>query len=117
VGIEVVGLFTGGLIFHLDEVGGIHRVPLSVDEPREDGAFVTPLGEILYGSRPHTDIGATIGGVIHIVRADDIGAQLTGVVGILEYTGLTIGYMLPQREVRVLGTDTECSTHNETENN
>jgi hypothetical protein len=51
------------------------------------------------------------------VRADDIGAQLTGVVGILEYTGLTIGYMLPQREVRVLGTDTECSTHNETENN
>ena len=78
---------------------------------KEDGAFVAPLGEILDGGRPHTDITAAVGGVVRIVRADDVGTQLAGIVGILEHTGLTVGHMLPQRQIRVLRAGTQRRAH------
>ena len=61
VGIEIIGFLACSLVLHFDEVGGVHRVPLSIDEPREDRAFVAPLAQVLHGSRPHTDIGAAVG--------------------------------------------------------
>ena len=50
VGIEVVGFLTGGSVLHFHKVGSIHRVPLSVDKPGEDRAFIAPLTQILDGS-------------------------------------------------------------------
>ena len=47
VGIEPVGLLARSTVGGADKVGGIHRVPLSVDKPGEDRTFVAPLGEIL----------------------------------------------------------------------
>ncbi len=38
-----------------------------------------------------------------VVRADDIGTQLAGIVGILEHAGFTVGQMFPQRQVGILG--------------
>ena len=111
MGIEVIGLLTCGLILHFDEVWGEHRIPLTVYIPSKDRTFVAPLGEILNGSRPHADITTAIGGIVRIVRADDIGTQLTGIVGILKHTRLTIRHMLPQREIRILRAGTQRRTH------
>ena len=102
VGIEVVGLLARSLVFHFHQIGGKHRIPLAVNVMREDRAFVAPLGEILDGSRPHADVAAAIGRIVGVVRADDVGAQLTWVVGVFEYAGFAIGQMLPEREIRVL---------------
>ena len=115
VGIEPVGLLARSTVGGADKVGGIHRVPLSVDKPCEDRTFVTPLGEILYRCRPCADVRTAVGRVVYIVRADDVGAQLAGVVRILKHTGFAIGHMLPQREVRVLSVDSHCRTRQETE--
>ena len=103
VGIEPVGLLARLAVGGTHEVGGEHGVPLSVDEPREDRAFVAPLGEILDGCRPHADVGAAVGGVGHVVRADDVGTQLAGLVGVFKHAGLAVGQMLPQGQVGVLG--------------
>ena len=50
VRIEVIGLLAGSPVFYFDKVRGIHGVPLSINEPGKDGAFVTPLTQILNGS-------------------------------------------------------------------
>ena len=109
--IEVIGLLTCGLILYFDKIRGKHRVPLTINIPSEDRTFVAPLGEILDGGRPHTDITTAIGGIVGIVRTDDVGTQFTGIIGILKHTGLTVRHMLPQREIRILCADTQCRTH------
>ena len=111
VGIEVIGLLACDLILHFDEVWREHRVPLTVDIPSEDRTFVAPLGKIFDGGRPHTDITTAIGGIVGIVRTDDVGAQFTGIIGILKHTGLTVRHMFPQREIRVLRAGTQRRTH------
>ena len=109
--IEEIGLLACGLVFHLHEVRREHRVPLTINIPSEDRTFVAPLGEILDGGRPHTDITTAIGGIVGIVRTDDVGTQLTRIIGILKHTGLTVRHMFPQREIRVLRADTQRRTH------
>ena len=111
MGIEVIGLLACGFVFHLHEVRRKHRVPLTIDIPGEDRSFVAPLGEILDRSRPHANITTTIGGIVRIVRADDVGTQFARIVGILEDTRLTVGHMFPQRQIRILGADTQRSAH------
>ena len=100
--IEIVSFFTCLLILHLYQVGSIHRVPLSIYIIGEDRTLVAPLAQILNGSRPHADIRTTIGGVVDIVRTNDIGTVLPGVIRIFKHTGFAIWHMLPQREIRIL---------------
>ena len=102
VRIEIICFLPRGAVSHLHEVGGIHGVPLSVDIVSEDGTLVAPLAQVLYRCRPETDVVAAIGGVVDIVRAHDVGPVLSGVVGVFENPGLTIGQMLPKRKVGIL---------------
>ena len=103
VRIQVIGLLAGGLVTHLHEVGGVHRVPLAVHVPGEDGAFVAPLREVLDGRGPHPDVASAVGGVGDVVRADDVGAVFPGVVRVFEDAGFSVGEMLPEGDVGVLG--------------
>ena len=115
VGIEVIGLLACGLVLHLHEVGGKHRIPLAVDIPGEDRTFVAPLRQVFDRGRPHTDITTAIGGIVRVVRANDISAELARLIRVLKHTGLAIRHMLPKREIGVLGADTQCRTHQERE--
>ena len=102
VRIEPVGLLACLAVGGHHQVGGIHRVPLSVDEPREYGAFVAPLREVLDGCRPHTDVVAAVLRVVCVVRADDVGTQLSRLVGVFKHAGLAVGQMFPQRQIGIL---------------
>ena len=115
VWIEIIGLLARGLVLYLHQIRGEHRVPLAVDIPSEDRTFVAPLGEIFDGCRPHTDITTTIGGIVRVVRSDDISTELARLIRILEDTGFTVGHMLPQREIRILCAGTQCRTRQKTE--
>ena len=103
VGIEPVGLLACIGVFYLYQIGSIHGVPTSIYVVRENGAFVAPLRKVLDGSRPHADIVAAVFRVVGVVRTNDVGTQLTWVVGVFKHTGFAIGNMLPEGEVRVLG--------------
>ena len=103
VGIEPVGFLPRRLVLDLHEVGGIHGVPLAINKMREDGTLVAPLRQVFDGCRPHADVGPAVGGIGDVVRADDVGTQLAGVVGVFEDAGFAVGQMLPQGEVGVLG--------------
>ena len=102
MGIEPIGLLTRRLIDGLYQVWGKHRVPLAIDKPRKDGAFIAPLAEIFDGSGPHADVATAILGVVGVVRTDDIGTELPRLVRVLKHTGFAVGQVFPQREIRVL---------------
>ena len=103
VGIQPIGLLACSLVLYFYQVWGKHCVPLAVYEPCEDGPLVAPLRQVLHGCRPHTDVGTAIGRVRQVVRTDNIRTQLTGVVGVFKHAGLTVGQVLPQRQIGVLG--------------
>ena len=102
VGIQPVGLLARSLVLHFHQVGGKHRVPLAIDEPRKDGTLVAPLAQVFHRSRPHADIGTAVGRICNVVRTDDVRTQLTGVVGVFKHAGLAVGQVLPQGQIRVL---------------
>ena len=102
VGIEPVGLLARVAVLHLDEVGCKHRVPLSVNVMSEDRTLVTPLAEVFNRCRPHADVWSAIACVSHIVRADDVSAELPRVVGVFKNARFTIGHMFPQWQIRIL---------------
>ena len=102
VRIEPVGLLASLAVNGLHEVGGIHRVPLPVDKPGEDGAFVAPLTEVFDGCRPHTDVVAAVLVVVYVVRANQVGTQLPRIVRVFKHAGFAIGNMFPQRQIGVL---------------
>ena len=102
MGIEIVCLLSGLAVFHFHQVGGKHGVPLPVHKMREDGAFVFPPAEVFHWSGPHSDVRPAIGGISHIVRANDISTVLAGVIWVFKHSGFTVGKMFPQRKVGVL---------------
>jgi hypothetical protein len=102
MGIEVVGFLTSRPILYLHEVGSKHGIPLTINIVGKDRALVAPLGKILDRGTPHANIGTTIGAIGDVVRTDDVGTILTRIIGVLKHTGLTIGEVFPQREVRIL---------------
>ena len=103
VGIEPIGFLARRLVLDFHEVGGIHGVPLAINEMREDGAFVAPLCEVLDGCRPHADVGTAVGGVGHVVRADDVSTQFSRVVRVFKDARFAVRKVFPKGEIRVLG--------------
>ena len=102
VRIEPIGLLARGLVHHLHQVGGKHRIPLAIDIVREDRTLVAPLRQVFHWSRPHPDVVTTILGKVGVVRANDIGSHLARMVRVFKHTGFAVGHMLPQRQIRVL---------------
>ena len=103
MGIEPIGLLASGLVLHLNKVGSEHGVPLAINVMTEHRSLVAPVGEVFHGCRPDTDVITTILSEFHIMRTNDIGAHLAGIIGILEHARLAVGQVLPQREIGVLG--------------
>ena len=103
VRVQVIGLLSRGTVTNLHEVRSVHRVPLAVHEPREEDALVPPLAQVLHRGRPHADVAAAVRRIGEVVRADDVRAVLSRLVGIFEHTGFSVGKVLPERQIRVLG--------------
>ena len=116
VGIEPIGLLTCCLVLHFHEVGSEHGVPLTINVMTEHGSLVAPVGEVLNWCRPYTDVITAILCKFYIMRANDIGTQLAGIIGILEHARLSIWQMLPKREIGVLGCS-QSSNHRQGCNN
>ena len=101
--IQVISLLARDAVTHLHEIRSIHGIPLAIHEPGEEDTLVPPLAQVLHRGRPHADVAAAVGGVGEVVRADDVGAVFSRLVGIFENAGLAVGKVLPERQIRVLG--------------
>ena len=102
VWIEPISLLTRHTVNSFHQVRSKHRVPLTTDEPLENGTLVAPLRQVLNGCRPHTDVGTAVGSVSHIVRTNDVSAELTRLVRVLKHTRFAVRQMFPKRQIRIL---------------
>ena len=116
VGIQVVGLLAvgGDLLHHVrgeEDVSPAVRVegtPERVEAGLEDHAVEAPVAQVVHRGGPDHLVAAAVVGLLDVVRAVDIDAELPGPVGVLEHVGLPVGNVFPEREVGVGGGGAEA---------
>ena len=97
-------------ILHHRHVGCIQyiRLPFGIDGfafpvlvHTQDFAVISPAVEAIDRCRPHHLLTSAVASNHAVVRAVDIDTVLSGLVGVFKHIGLSIGDMLPQRQVGV----------------
>ena len=116
VRIEVIGLCTI-LANHLVDIGSKKDISLAIGMQViaqriflrfENNTIITPMTQVIDRGRPYNLVQAAVHGHQIVVRAVDIDAILSRIVGILEDVWFAIGNKLPQGKVRILCNDRCC---------
>ena len=109
VGEEVIGFLACAVCYqgyvrcekHVGSTCGVKGFTLGILVDHEDDAVVTPLAQVLNGSRPYHLVATAIGRLDIVMRTIDIYALFPWVIRVLKHVGLTIGNMLPKRQIGV----------------
>ena len=112
VGVQVIGLLAvRGDLFH--DIGCVEDVPLAVgvegiavgvQAGLEDHTVVAPVQQVVHRGGPDHLVAAAVRRDLDVVRAVDIDAVLSRVVGILKHVGFAVGDVFPEGKIRIGGT-------------
>ena len=109
VGEEPVGLLAcrvGGHrhirgIEHIGRLDRVKSLALGILVNHKDRSVEAPIGQVLYGGRPHHLVATTVHRDQVVVRTIDIHTLLARIIGIVKHIGLSVGDMLPEGKIGI----------------